>query len=68
MPNEAKLLYDALLYEDGHLRRTYRPTSRKICAQQRFCTISRSDFAKKSTVTAAPRISARRRLCWCENF
>ena len=22
MPNEAKLLYDALLYEDGHLRRT----------------------------------------------
>lgn len=31
MPNEAKLLYDALLYENGHLRRTqhilkvYRP-------------------------------------------
>ena len=22
MPNEAKLLYDALLYENGHLRRT----------------------------------------------
>lgn len=52
MPNEAKLLYDALLYENGHLRRT-----------QHILKVY--GLAK---MTAAPRISARKHLRWRENF
>ena len=44
------------------------PTSRKICAcGRRFCTISRSNFARKSTMTAAAE-SAQAHLRWRENF
>ena len=86
MPNEAKLLYDALLYENGHLRRTQHilkvyglakmlgelenlPTHEQ--ENLRAAAILhdiRSNFARKSTMTAAPRISARKHLRWRENF
>ena len=68
MPNEAKLLYDALLYENGHLRRTQHILKvyglAKMLGEFKFCKEKYDDGCPANQRKEAPAL-ARKFLTAC---